>query len=310
MRTYDSVTIRTSGTFLKNELERLDQTINVPLVAISWPRDIQLREDVTMGDEASSFTNTSFAAAGINGTGKSWVGKSSTAIQGVDLEIGKTPHPLHLWARELSWTLPELLSAQQLGRPIDTQKYDALQLKYQMDVDEQVYIGDNVVKAYGLLNNPNIPPYAMTSNWSTASADDILADINAFLAYAWARSGYTVVPDQLRLAPEKIAMLMRPVSLAGSISILKYVSEMCLSATENGRPLDIRSLKWASKRGVGGHDRAMAYTRDKKYIRLPLVPLQKTPLEHRGIAQLTTYFGKIGEVEFVYPETVSYADMP
>ena len=38
-----------------------------------------------------------------------------------------------------------------------------------------------------------------------------------------------------------------------------------------------------------------------------MVPLTRTPLEYRGIYQLTTYYGKLGEVEFVYPETVGYA---
>jgi len=40
----------------------------------------------------------------------------------------------------------------------------------------------------------------------------------------------------------------------------------------------------------------------------PLVPLQRTPLEYRSIYHITTYFGRLGVVEFVYPETVYYAD--
>lgn len=52
----------------------------------------------------------------------------------------------------------------------------------------------------------------------------------------------------------------------------------------------------------------VAYTKDPMYVRFPMVPLTRTPLEYRGIYQLTTYYGKLGEVEFVYPETVGYAD--
>jgi hypothetical protein len=44
---------------------------------------------------------------------------------------------------ELGWTVPELQAAAQVGRPIDTQKYDGMQLKWNMDTDEQVYIGDS-----------------------------------------------------------------------------------------------------------------------------------------------------------------------
>lgn len=309
MRTYDRRTIDATGTFLVGELERLDKTINLPLASVTWQRDIDLREDVTMGDETSSFTVTDFAASGFSGSGKSWVGKNSTAIAGVSLDIAKTPSPLHLWAREMGWSIPELEAAQQVGRPIDTQKYDGLKLKHQMDVDEMVYIGDTVVGAYGLLNNPVIPPYGFVADWLTASPDDILTDINGFIDHAAKRSAYAVYPRQLRLPANKFAALTRPVSLAGSESILSYVSKQCVSAIINGQPLEILPLKWLSGRGVGGHDRAVLYTRDKKYVRYPMVPLQKTPLEHRGIHQLVTYFGKLGHVEFVYPETVSYADM-
>ena len=51
----------------------------------------------------------------------------------------------------------------------------------------------------------------------------------------------------------------------------------------------------------------VAYTKDPTYVRFPMVPLTRTPLEYRGVYQLTTYYGKLGEVEFVYPETVGYA---
>jgi hypothetical protein len=59
---------------------------------------------------------------------------------------------------------------------------------------------------------------------------------------------------------------------------------------------------------MSGKGRAVAYTKNPLYVRFPLVPLQRTPMEPRGIHQVTTYFGTLGEVEFVYPETVTYAD--
>ncbi|MFK5304216.1 hypothetical protein ACI3ST_30330, partial [Klebsiella pneumoniae] len=62
--TFDQATVDGTGAFLVHELERLDQTLNLPLVNFTWSRDIQLREDVSIADEISSFTNTTFAAAG------------------------------------------------------------------------------------------------------------------------------------------------------------------------------------------------------------------------------------------------------
>ncbi|STH74201.1 bacteriophage protein [Escherichia coli] len=42
MITFDQATVDSSGAFLIGELERLDQTLNLPLVGYTWSRDIQL----------------------------------------------------------------------------------------------------------------------------------------------------------------------------------------------------------------------------------------------------------------------------
>lgn len=311
MRTYDQHTIDSAGAFLVGELERLDLTLHMPLVSVTWNRDIDLREDVSMGDEASSFTVTGLAApGGVRPTGKNWIGKNSTAIAGVAVDTGKMSKQLRLWGMEVGYSLPELASAQQLGRPIDSQKHEGLQLKHNMDVDEQVYVGDVDLGATGLLNNPAVTPGSILAAWDAEGVTtlDILHDINALIEATWKQSGYAICPTHLLLPPAKFALLTDPVTQAGSESLLQYLAKSCLSFVQNGRPLEINALKWLTGRGVSNADRAVAYTKNKQFVRFPMVPLQRTPLEYRGIHQLTTYFGKLGEVEFVYPETVGYAD--
>src|ERR1700753_240182 len=51
-------TVDSSGAFLVGELERLDQTLHMPLAAVTYPRDMELREDVTIADEVSSYTGS------------------------------------------------------------------------------------------------------------------------------------------------------------------------------------------------------------------------------------------------------------
>ncbi len=115
--TFDQATVDGTGAFLVHELERLDQTLNLPLVNFTWSRDIQLREDVSIADEISSFTNTTFAAAGTpNANGKNWLSKAATAMAGLNVDIAKTGFPLTLWGMELGWTVPELQAAAQVGR--------------------------------------------------------------------------------------------------------------------------------------------------------------------------------------------------
>ncbi|MCG3461536.1 DUF2184 domain-containing protein [Xenorhabdus bovienii] len=313
MFTIDKATQDSTGIFLIGELERLDQTLNLPLVSYKWSRDMPLRSDVSIADEVSSFTNTELAATGgVNPNGKNWIGKNSTAIPGVGLTIDRTAQPLTLWGMELGWTLPELASAQQVGRPIDSQKYDAMLLKWNMDVDEQIYIGDADLGMTGLLNLTQVTPRAAAASWTKhLKADDIVADINILLTDAWVASGYALCPRKIGLAPELFGLLASlRVSDAGNISVLEYVKINCIAFQENGTPLEIVSMKWASKRGVGGAHRMVAYTQEEKNIRFPMVPLLNTPLEYRGLHQLTTYYGKLGQVEVPYANTIAYLDIP
>lgn len=323
LMTYDAATRDSLGAFLNGELERLDQTLHDPLVAVTWGRDIDLREDVTVADEASSYTNSTFAnPGGLSSSGISWAGKNSNAVASIQLDIGKTASPLTLWAEELSWTLPELMSAMKLGRPVDQQKYDGLQLKHQMDVDQMVYVGDSALGLYGLVNSPavttgNVVNGAQgTTPWNTKTPDEILADVNTLLNSTWAAAGYAVMPSRLLLPPSQFGYIVsQKVSLAGNMSILEFLRQNSLCNATNGRPLDIQPLKWLVGRGVGGTpgtlgtvDRMVAYTKDKNRVRYPMTLLERTPVENRGLYQITTYYGRLGVMEFVYPETLQYAD--
>jgi len=254
--TFDQSTVDSTGAFLISELERLDPKLHEPLVVVTWGRDIDLRSDVTIADEVSSFTNSTFASpGGMEPGGKAWIGKSVNAITGIALDIGKTAQPLHLWGMELSYTLPELAMAAKLGRPIDQMKFNAMQLKYQMDI------------------------------------------------------GYAVAPTHMLLPPIAFSRLVANlISTAGSQSILNYLRDNSLSNTINGTPLIIAPVKWLAGRGVGGLDRAIVYSKSEDRVRFPLTPLNRTPIEYRSLYQMTTYWGRIGQVEFVFPETAAFLD--
>jgi hypothetical protein len=311
----DQATIDSTGAFYVNELERLDQTVHEPLVDITWGRDIILREDITVGDDNSSFTNSTFASmGGIAPTGKSWIGKNTTAIQRVQVDIQKTVYPLSLWGEELAYTLPELASAVQTGRPIDSQMYDGLRLKHQMDIDAMVYTGDTGYGLYGLINSPqvftgNVVNGGSGTQWTTKTPAQILTDVNTMLATTWANSGWAIVPGEIRLPPNQFGYIATPpITTAGTVSIMTYLEENNIYTKRTKKPLNIQYVKWLAGAGAGGTDRMMAYTNDQRRVRYPLTDLQRTPVEYRGIFMVTTYWGRLGAVEFVYPNTLIYQD--
>jgi hypothetical protein len=327
--THDGVrTVDSTGAFLVGELERFDQTIHMPLSAVTWSRDIDLREDVSLADEFSSFSLTTFGAAGNLGAGngirngKAWIGKATDQIGGIAVDTAKISAPLTAWGREVKYTILELESAAKMGRPIDAQKIEGLQLNHQMDIDEQVYVGDASLNVGGLLNNPlvtnvsNVPNGALLSPlWSSKTPDEILADINAAITSAWTASGFSVMPDRVLIPPTQFGYIStQKISNAGNVSILRYVLDNNILKASGKGELTILPVKWLTGAGAGGNigvsgpDRMVVYTKKKDFARFPMTPLQRTPVEYKSIYHAFTYFCRLGVVEVVYPETIGYRD--
>lgn len=324
-----SVTVDSTGAFLVGELERLDMEMHEPLAQVSYGRDVDLREDVTIADEVSSFTLTTFASAGSLGTGngigngKAWIGKTTDQIAGVSVDISKVPHVLTPWAIELKYDILELESAAKVGRPVDAQKYSAMLLKNQMDIDEMVYYGDTPLAATGLVNDAGVTPVGVAAGvagftqWDQKTPDEILTDINNALNTVWVASAFAVIPGRILLPTKAYGYIAtQKVSLAGNQSILSYVEQNNLFSREGKGNLGIFPAKWCNGAGAGGvigtgaagKDRMVVYTKDKKYVRYPMTLLQRTPIQFDGLYHKSTYFCRLGQLEIVYPETFGYFD--
>jgi hypothetical protein len=341
-RSHDGAFYDSTGSFYLGELGRLDQTTHLPLASVSWGRDIQLRSDVVPGDDYTSWTLTTFGGNGGLGLtnavtgGKAWVGKNTTEIATVGVDMGLITKPLHPWALELKYTVFELESALRLGRPIDQQKYLGLQMRHQMEVDAQVYVGDSDLGDTGLVNSPvasaglpgvgiitNLPNGAAGgSGWLSGTTGktpaEVLADFNYALNTVWQNAAWAVVPERVLLPTAQYGYIATElVSTAGTTSVLRYVEENnILSRSGQGR-LQILPSKWCNGAGAGGvigtpgpgaTDRMVVYTKRQELVRFPMTMLQRTPIQYDGIYQKTSYYGKLGVLEIIYPECLGYFD--
>lgn len=322
--TFDQATLDSAGAFLVGELERLDPTIHEPLVAVTWPRDIDLRTDVQMGDTSTSFTQSTFGASGTiqPGTGINWASSEITVIPRATLDITKIVNPLDLWTMEVAYTVPELEQARRIGRPIDAQQLTALNLKHQMDIDQLVYVGDPVKGTTGIANNAGVTAAnvavgaASSTRWALKTPAEILADFNDILTAVWATTGYAMPPNKVLIAPKAFGYITGAiVSSAGNRTILDFLLENNIMTAERGVRLDVKACKWLDKaniNGVGGspatYDRMIAYTQMERFVRFPMVPLVPMAPQFQGIWVKVPYYGKLGVVEWVYPETAAYRD--
>ncbi len=305
-----------------NQLENFDPTLHEPLISVSWGRDIKLRPGITMANESTSFTRQAFGgpgsltnAAAPAGGGMPWISKETSAIANVQVNGQKIVLPLRALAREVAYSSIELDRSQLTQQPIDTQQLLALNSLYQMNTDQMVYVGSEDVGATGLINSslvtasPVADGVSGDTEWSTKTADEILADVNTLLHASWLASAYAVCPRGLRLPPAQYSYLCsQKVSSAGNVSILKFLKENSIALNINNAELDIQPVKWLAGAGVDGADRMMVYTNDLQYVRFPMVPVRRETAYYQGIMFHAPYVWAFGEVEFVYPETVRYAD--
>ena len=302
-----------------NQLENLDKRLYEPLTSVSWGRDIKLRAGITMSNESTSFIRSAFAGVGTlqNTTGNMpWISAETTAIPGISINGQKIVLPLRLLAREISFTSVELERSQLTGQPIDTQKTDALNILYQMNTDQMVYIGSSDVGATGLCNNSGITTSTVAAGvsgstlWINKTPDEILADVNTLIVSAWQAAAYAVCPGKLLLPPAQFAYIAsQKVSSAGNVSILKFLQENCISLSINGKALEIDPVKWLTLLGASGtEDRMVVYTNSEDRVRFPMVPIRRETAYYQGIRFTAPYLWAFGELEIVYPETIAYAD--
>lgn len=310
--------------YFVNQLDNLDKRLYEPLTSVSWGRDIKLRAGITMSNESTSFIRSAFAAPGSlsnpnatpsSGGNMPWVSAETTAIPGVSINGERIILPLRPLAREVSFTSLELERSQLTGQPIDVQKVDALNILYQMNTDQMVYIGSTDVGATGLLNNADVTTNPVANGvlgsplWTMKTPDEILADVNTLLESTWEASAFAVCPGKLLLPPFQFSYIAsQKVSSAGNVSILKFLEENSIALKINGKALDIQPVKWLTSRGETDTDRMVAYTNEENRVRYPMVPIRRETAYYQGIRFTAPYLWLFGEMEFVYPETVQYAD--
>ncbi|HEU0215151.1 MAG TPA: major capsid family protein, partial [Stellaceae bacterium] len=273
---HDGLWYDSTGAFYQGELVRMDQALHLPLASVSWGRDVDIRSDVTIADEASSWTISTFGSPGGLGMsnaitgGKAWIGKNTTEIAGVSVDIALQTKPLREYAIELKYTVLELESALKIGRPIDQQKYQGMRLKHQMDIDCMVYAGDSDTGDVGLVNQPLsdgvLPGAGIITNLPAGSGSgsptgwmngktpaEILADFNFALNSVWAATAWAVVPRRVLLPTAQYGYIATElVSTAGTTSILRYIEENNLLSRAGQGRLEIYPSKWCNGAGAGG----------------------------------------------------------
>ena len=277
----DAETISATGAFLVGELERLDARVYEPIADFTYGRDIDLRDDVTIADEVSSFIQSEYMG-GFGGTGagkKSFIkGPDSTPAR-VSVSLKKVATPLTLWGMEVAYTIFELQKAMQAGRPIDAQKHSAMRMKHQLDIDTQVYVGDDEVGVKGLLNSDQVTHENVGTWTDSTDVKTVIGYFNNILEKAWKATQYNRIPKNLLVPPAIFGKLVSTQLTNTEMNLLRYVEANNLSVA-NGGTLTIRPVRWLADTSLFSTPRIVAYTKAVDVVRFPLVPIASLPVSY------------------------------
>ena len=302
--------------FLVGELEKRDEKLHEPLTSITWPRDMPVRTGGGWVDSVSVF-DVSYASG--EGSNDGLMGGESNDLPMIQADIGKDSYRVFQWGHIVSVPLIDQQKLQKIGRSLDDILNRGLHLVHDKMLDKNVYTGIAKAGSYGLVNDPLISTVSASTKasgsteWATATPDEILADVNAVLLATWEASEHDLsgMANHILIPTEQYTILVaRKVGVTGDKSILQFLLENNLGKNQ-GNDLFIAPSVWCKGAGTGGKDRLVAYCNNEDRVRFDItVPLQRmlTQASAAHVAYLTPYVTQFSELQWPYRQHALYMD--
>jgi len=326
----DAEGIASGMAFLVGELEKRDPMLLEPLTSVTWMRDIVAQT----GGGYVDFTSNYFVDYATSGADENGIISGETNnIPILQANISKDVFKVFPWANNIKIPFLDQARMGQIGRSLDQIYNDGLTLNYNKTLDKNLYTGFSKHGTYGLVNNPAVTAgFAPVgaggfTQWSTKTAEEILADVDHAIERTWAASNYDLsgMANHILIPPVQFADINRRVVsvssgpgsvTAGAISIMKYLMQNNIAASQ-GRSFAIVPCRQCIGAGlpltVGGPatDRMVVYVNaaNRTTIDLP-VPLTRamTMPDVNQLAYLTAYLAYIGQLKILYYQTIEYTD--
>lgn len=230
----------------------------------------------------------------------------------VDIDANLSTIPVGYAGNSYGYSLEELRKAAAMRMPLDASKARLAFRGARQHSQQVAFFGDAQRNMYGLFNHPNVPLDNSTIDWTTATGDEIVAEMNALLNKVWQQSAQRHVPNTL-LLPSTLWTIAqnKRMAVGTDTTVLEFFRRNNTYTAVTGQALDIRSVLWLNDAGVGGVPRMMAYEKnqDNLTMRMP-IPWRSLPPQATALRLEVPCEYKISGVEFRYPLSAAYRDVP
>jgi len=197
------------------------------------------------------------------------------------------------------------------GSNLGERKASAARMVADKFVYDRVIRGSTEKGFLGMINQTVVPTAnAPTGTWSTATPDQMLADVNAALQDVYVNSRETALADSLLLPTSKFLFINNARITNTNTSVLNYLAQNNSFSAISRRPLDIRPSRELETAGASSTARMIAYEKSPDNMEfflpgmfefMPLFPTSSMTWRVDGVMN-------VGQFELYRPKTMSYRD--
>lgn len=239
-----------------------------------------------------------------------FIGSSADDLPMVSANATKSSVPIGYAGNGYDYSLDELRKSQQLRMPIDNIKAKAAFRGSQEHSQRVAYFGDDNRKMTGLFNNPNLALDNSTVNWTIATGQEIVDDMNSLLVKVWIDSANVHLPNVIVLDSNRYAMLTsRRMDSGTDTTIMEFFMKNNLFTTTTGQAIRVHPRLQLVGAGVAGKDRMLAYElNDENLAMCNPIPWRSLAPQAKNLSIKIPAEYKISGVEFRYPFAGAYRD--
>lgn len=213
-----------------------------------------------------------------------WINANADDVPMAGAELTKFESAVYEAGIGYGFGYAEIRQAQMLGMNLDATNAAAARRASEEFIDNALIIGDARKNLKGFINHSAITPAnAPTGGWATATADQIMADINAGIIGTGTTTKWTSLADTIVMSYEKLAFLASVRIANTSETLFSYIMKNNVYTATTGRPLMIRGMRGLNTAGVGATERMIVYRKSPEVLKAHIpMPLRFLPVYQAG----------------------------
>ncbi|MCK4717649.1 MAG: DUF2184 domain-containing protein [Thermoplasmata archaeon] len=224
----------------------------------------------------------------------------------VDVVAQEFTSPIKSLGDAYSYSVQDLRAVAQSGQPLDVMRANAARRAIESAIDEIAANGLPEARMPGFLNHTNVPIIAPdTGTWATATAEEIIADLNKLVNSIITSTKNIHQPDTILLDTASFALLA---SMPTGADLQRTVLRVFLETNPYIRNVDQwHKLDLADAAGTG--PRIVAYARSPEVMELEIPQeFEQFPPQARNLAFVIPCHARIGGTCIKYPLAIAYMD--